>query len=97
MAYKEIYETVVEYIRGDDYITVSSQDRVWINKVKKLYAANPDEIQIVAINDDGSICARLPKGYLKLSKPRSRGMSEETKAAMSERLKKARSVRFSKA
>lgn len=97
MAYKEIYETVVEYIRGDDYITVSSQDYVWINKVKKLHAANPDEIQIVAINDDGSICVRLPKGYFKLSKPRSREISEETKAAMSERLKKARSVRFSKA
>lgn len=96
MAYKEIYETIVEYIRGDDYITVSSQDCAWINKVKKLHAANPDEIQIVAINDDGSICARLPKGYLKLSKPSKRNITEENRAALAERMKLVQAKRFNK-
>lgn len=86
-----IYETVVEFVRGDKTITVSSTDSVWVRKIKKLYEQNPDGVIIVAENEDGSICARLPKEYLKLSRPRScANMTEEQRKAAAERLKKSR-------
>lgn len=82
----DIYETVVEYVKGDHTITVSSTDKAWINKILKLCAENPEETRIVAQNPDGSVCAKLPKKYLKLSKPRKVTLSEEQKAAAAERL-----------
>lgn len=85
-----IYETVVEYIKGDKTVTVSSTDTVWARRIKKLWEQDKDNISIVE-NEDGSVCAHLPKEYFKLSKPRSRsGMSEEQKQAAAERLKLAR-------
>lgn len=88
-----IHETVVEYIKGDKTITVSSTDVVWAKRIKKLWEQDKDNISIVE-NEDGSVCAHFPKEYFKLSKPRSRsGMSEEQKQAAAERLKMARAKR----
>ena len=86
----DIYETVVEYVKGDSTITVSSTDRAWVNKILKLCSENPEETHIVAQNPDGSVCAKLPKKYLKLSKPRKVTLSEEQKAATAERLRASR-------
>ena len=83
----DIYETVVEYVKGDSTITVSSTDKTWVNKIMKLYQDNPDEIHIVAQNPDGSVCAKFPKGYLKLSKPKKMNLSEEQRVAASERFR----------
>ena len=58
----------------------------WINKVKKLKEEHPDDIKILAENKDGSICAKLPIKYLKISAPRK--VSEEQRQAASERFKK---------
>ena len=60
----------------------------WINKVKKLKEEHPDDVKILAENEDGSICARLPIKYLKISAPRK--VSDEQRQAASERFKKLR-------
>ena len=60
----------------------------WINKIKKLKAEHPEDVKIIAENQDGSICARLPIKYLKISAPKK--VSEEQRQAASERFKKLR-------
>ena len=57
-------------------------------KIKKLHELNPDDVEIIAENDDGSICARLPIKYLKISAPRK--VSDEQRQRASERFKKLR-------
>ena len=87
----DIYETVVEFVRGDKEITVSSTDSTWARRLLKLCHENPEETRIVAENSDGSVCVKLPKKYLKLSRPATRTMTDEQRKASAERLKAIRS------
>lgn len=80
-------ENVIEWLNGQDMVTVSFSQGKYINKVKKL-AAKSDDVQIVAENDDGSICAHLPLKYIKISPPRQ--MSEEQRQQARERLLKSK-------
>lgn len=87
----DICETVVEYTRGDSYITVSSTDSNWVKKILKVCANNPEDTRIVAQNPDGSVCVKMPKSYLKLSPPPKRApLTDEQKAANKERLRQYR-------
>lgn len=81
-------ENCIEWENGQKDITVSFCGQKWINKVKNLSEKRPDEVKMVAENKDGSICAKLPITYLKLSPPRQ--VSEEQRLAASERLKQYR-------
>lgn len=87
----EIYnnnENVIEFLNNQHTITVSFCMQKWINKIKKLNESYPDDVKILAENDDGSICAKLPIKYLKISAPKK--VSEEQRQAASERFKKLR-------
>lgn len=87
----EIYnnnENVIEFLNNQHTITVSFCMQKWINKIKKLKELHPDDVKILAENDDGSICAKLPIKYLKISAPKK--VSEEQRQAASERFKKLR-------
>lgn len=87
----EIYnnnENVIEFLNNQHTITVSFCMQKWINKIKKLKELRPDDVKILAENDDGSICAKLPIKYLKISAPKK--VSEEQRQAASERFKKLR-------
>ena len=73
---------------GDKEIVVSLTDRKFVGKVTLLMnELGGDLIR----NDDGSIYCRLPIECLKLTKKRTRIMSDEQKAAMVARLRAARS------
>ena len=63
-------ENCIEFLNNQHSITVSFCMQKWINKVKKLKEQHPDDVKIIAENDDGSICAKLPIKYLKLSAPK---------------------------
>lgn len=87
----EIYnnnENVIEFLNNQHTITVSFCMQKWINKIKKLKESYPDDVKILAENDDGSICAKLPIKYLKISAPKK--VSEEQRQSASERFKKLR-------
>ena len=81
-------ENCIEFLNNQHQITVSFCMQKWINKVKKLKDEHPDDVKILAENEDGSICAKLPIKFLKISAPRK--VSEEQRQAASERFRKLR-------
>ena len=81
-------ENCVEFLNNQKTMTVSFCSQKWITKIKKLSQSNPDDVEIIAENKDGSICARLPIKYLKISPPRK--VSDEQRQKASERFKKLR-------
>ena len=81
-------ENCVEFLNNQKTMTVSFCSQKWITKIKKLSQSNPDDVEIIAENKDGSICAKLPIKYLKISTPRK--VSDEQRQKASERFKKLR-------
>lgn len=81
-------ENCIEFLNNQHQITVSFCMRKWVNKIKRLKEKHPDDVIIIAENEDGSICAKLPIKYLKISAPKK--VSEEQRQAASERFKKTR-------
>lgn len=88
----EIKENMVEFISGERFMCVTFSNGKHIRKLKKLYEANPDDFKYFKENSDGSVCARLPLKYLKISAPRkvTREYTEEERAAIAERFAKTR-------
>ena len=81
-------ENCVEFLNNQKTMTVSFCSQKWITKIKKLSQSNPDDVEIIAENKDGSICAKLPIKFLKISAPRK--VSDEQRQRASERFKKLR-------
>ena len=81
-------ENCVEFLNNQKTMIVSFCSQKWITKIKKLSQSNPDDVEIIAENKEGSICARLPIKYLKISTPRK--VSDEQRQKASERFKKLR-------
>ena len=50
----------IEWITGDDRMTVTLTQKRFINRVLKLAKKHKDAVEIVANNADGSVCAHLP-------------------------------------
>ena len=63
----EIKENVIEWITGDKRVTVSLTQKRFINRVKMLAEKYPEDVEIVAENRDGTICAHLPLKALHLT------------------------------
>ena len=92
----DISENNIEWYTGDKTVTLSFSQKKYVSKILKAYKNNPD-IDIVAQNEDGSICAHIPLSWIKISPPRKgREFSDEERAMAAERLKVAREKRKSK-
>lgn len=78
-------EFCIEWIKGADYagVTVPSGTALK-SKLLKLAKEYPD-VEIMAVNEDGSMFAHIPVKFVKISPPRK--MSDEQKEAASERFK----------
>lgn len=76
-------ENNIEWLNGQQTVTVTLSQGRFINKVKKL-AEQREDVEIVAENSDGSICAHLPLKFIKISAPRQ--MTEEQREQARERL-----------
>lgn len=82
----EVKETVFEHISGYDCVGVSTSERSWKTKILKLKAKFPDDVRIVAENADGSLYAKVPYKWVKISKPRH--VSDKQREAAGERMRK---------
>ena len=79
-------EFAIEWIKGDSYagITVPSGTALK-SKLLRLAKDHPNEVKIIAENNDGSMFAHIPVKYIKISPPRK--VSDEQREAASERFK----------
>ena len=53
-------ENCIEWIEGDSRITITTYRKSFIRKLKAISEENPEEIEIIKENQDGSICVRAP-------------------------------------
>ena len=83
-------ETVLEIEGSRDEWTVCTGQMVWKNRLAKLAKENPDQVEHLITNLDGSVVYHVPKAWVKISPPRRVTMSEEQKAVSAERLRKYR-------
>lgn len=88
--YGDLKENAIEFYRGDKVATGSFTTERFKTKIKSLAEKYPDECQIVAENDDGSICCHFPVKWVKVAPPKKIEMSEERKNELRERLAAAR-------
>jgi len=80
-------EFVIEWVRGGNYAGVTAPSGSALkSKLSKLAENCPDDVKIIAQNEDGSIYAHIPVKYVKISPPRK--ISDEQKRIASERFKK---------
>lgn len=78
-------ENVIDWLTGDDTITLSLTQEKYRNKIKRLAEQYPDEVDYI-VNEDGSVFAHVPVRWLKISPPRKVEMTEERKRASIEAL-----------
>ena len=81
----------------DNRVFFSSDERKWINRIRKLYEEHPDEMRMIAEpeTNDGCIYVELPASWLKVQPPRKVEMTEEEKDVLRERLARMRLSRTS--
>jgi hypothetical protein len=77
-------ENAIEWINGQNRVTVTLSQGRYISKVKRLAIKFPNEVQIVAENTDGTILAHIPLNYIKINRA-SRDLTEEEREELAER------------
>ena len=89
-------ETAINRLQEDDFCTVFTAERKFINKILEYAKQYPDEVTIQYTNPDGSIGAKVPSNWFCFVKPPiKRNFTEEQKQAAGERMKKAREAKNS--
>ena len=81
-------ENVSEWLKGGKTATLSLTQGRTITRIMKLAKSRLEECRIIAENVDGSIVARVPVGWIKISPIRE--VSEEQKEAARVRMKEMR-------
>lgn len=79
-------ENVIEWTRNSPMATVTFCQGKYITKIRKLAERFPDECEIVAENEDGSILAHIPTKWIKINNPR-REISDEEREELAERMR----------
>lgn len=77
-----IQETAIEHCGGDNHATVTAAEQWSRNLIIRLAQKYPRDVQIIAVNNDGSILAHVPFKWVKIRPPRTQNMTDEQKRAM---------------
>lgn len=85
-------ETAVEFLGDDAHITYTTNEKKYVNKLRKQAEEYPDDVRIVSEFSDGTIVAHLPRRWFVAPRPPAKRapMSEERKAELRDRLAKMR-------
>ena len=83
-------ENVIEWMTGDDVISVTVTQKKYITRIRSLAEKHPESVQILAENRDGSIFAHLPLKSLKLTII---SLDESRKAELAENMRAVRERR----
>lgn len=87
---KEERETIILYTEADDRAEVYTHNKKMINRLAKLYAERPDEVEKIREADTGAVTYTVPRDWVRVSPKRK--MSDAQKAAAAERLAAIRSM-----
>lgn len=79
----DLKDNAIEWYTGQRTITVTIHQEKYKNKIIKLAETHADQVKIIKVNSDGTILAKLPLKFLKISPPRK--VSEEQREQMRER------------
>lgn len=74
-------ENVIEFIKDEARATVTFSQGRYKNRVKQLAKSHPEECEIVAENQDGSICAHIPVKWIRINP--SKELSDEERERLS--------------
>ena len=84
-----VNENVIEWLRGDRVAAVTAPSSSKLKgMITRLNARYPDEVEILAANQDGSIFAHVPVDWVVIRKPKQLNLTDEQRAELSERMKK---------
>lgn len=79
----DLHDNAIEWYTGQRTITVTIDQEKYKNKIIKLAESHADQVKIIKTNSDGTILAKLPLKFLKISPPRK--VSDEQREQMRER------------
>lgn len=88
----EEQETLIHFMRGEDFATISTTDSTMITKMTKLCEANPDMYWLKSDDGYSKIYKCRDKGMISL-RQKKREVSEEQRKAAGERLQKYRDTK----
>jgi len=86
-------ENMIEFISGTRSATVTFTNAKHIRKIKELYETHKEDFKYFKQNSDGSICAKIPLKWVRISAGRTgakREMTEEQKEVLRQRLAEGR-------
>ena len=79
-------ENVIEWVSFQKHATLTISQSKYVHLLERLAETNPDDVQIIARNKDGTICVHLPLQYIQIRRPWQ--YSEDQRKAMAARFHK---------
>lgn len=95
---RDFKEANINFYEGDDTVWVTVYQGKYKNQIKKLAEEYPDEVKVIAINDNGTLYAKLDKKFVHLSFSyrEKKEVTEEQREAARERIKLAQEAKAKK-
>lgn len=90
---KTLHDNSIEFYTEYDTATVSFHKKKYINRILQLKEKYPDKVEIVAENNDGTLCARIPYSWVKIYAPPT--ISDEQREQARKRLQDFRQTKES--
>ena len=87
-------ENIIEFLSDEAKAMVTFSQGRYKSRIKKLAAERPEECEIVAENQAGSICAHIPVSWVKITPTKE--LSEKQLKQAKENFSKCRSIRHEK-
>ena len=87
MSLERSHENVIEFLDDEKEAMLTLSKQRYITRVKKLAESHPDEVYIYQ-NPDGTIFAKVPVRWVKISPPRE--MTDEQREMASKRMSELR-------
>lgn len=80
-------ENAIEFTKDSERATVTFSQGRYKGRIRRLAKSHPEECKIVAENQDGSLCAHIPVGWIRINP--SVELSEEHKEKLRTNIRKA--------
>lgn len=87
---EDFKETSWDHLSGEKTASISTSEKKWIKVIQDLKEKYPEQVDIVAVEQDGSLLAHIPVDWLRIRPKKKTNMTEDQREAAAARLKLAR-------